>query len=1022
MLTPKAIHSWDGRGLRAAGRLLGRRRVPHQRKHRPKAFPFLLMDLHRQGATGSLKVDGPTYQKALYFRGGRILFGSSNDPKDQLGSILIESGRISPSSSRTSTPRWGPGSPLAKVLAESGFVSQRELSEAARAKVERILSDVLSYDCGSFEFEDGVLPKGAVDLKLSTDKLVLAAVRRVADRGLRPAPPRGPRRRLGPHRRRRPAAPGRDPGGDWPAPRAPRRPAEPEGGGGGGPPRRVRGGQGRLRAPVPRPRAARGGRGPRGIGLRHRRGRRRDWTSARPPAWRSSTKSSARSVRGRGRDRAGARPRGLRPPPGSARAATLASPRRSNPIRSTSSPRPPQRPRPEPPLPLVPPPLGASEGRPTTPTDTNPRRVARLGDPPPLPGRHQLRGGGGRDAAGRRKPAEPRGPRGPRRAPELPRPRGTSHAPREAQRRATGSRASGQKVAPSRGARRRGAGVSARRLAIAAGFLAVGGLGGGRLAPVLPGQPPSPAGGRRSTVARADPDDDHAGPATTLPPAARRPDATLRGVDTGDRPPHPDATRSPGDASTPPTRGCRESLTWRRPPRAAGGGTLGDARAALAERGLLPGGAGASRRASGASGKGSYSVQLLVACSEETVPEGHPERPGAGALHPAGRLQGPLVLPVCWGVYDSEAEARSAVQEIPDYFRKGGASPKAVATATHPSLKMRSSMALAAVGPCSGRGGRGHDRPHERPRDRSGPHVGPGDAARSTRRTGRPSASPAAWSRGSSSGRAPEPTTDPDIQRARARLVQTGDAGEAVRLLHAALARTPSRLRRSRPWPRPTLKLGDARSARDTADRALRLDDRNPASLALRADALVALGDRLGAEGRVPQEPPAPPRSRDPAKAGEPSPQRQRRPRGRAQFRVRYDGGINEPLGMAVLKSLTEAYSEYSRRLGGSPDEPITVVLQTEARFQDGRPPLWADGHQRRDDPRARPGPRRADTPARPGPPPRAGPLLRRCPDCGELPHLAPRGDRPVARGRRSRAGGRASSPQRPERGAFFPS
>jgi len=31
----------------------------------PKVFPFLLMDLHQRGATGSLKVDGPAYPKAL---------------------------------------------------------------------------------------------------------------------------------------------------------------------------------------------------------------------------------------------------------------------------------------------------------------------------------------------------------------------------------------------------------------------------------------------------------------------------------------------------------------------------------------------------------------------------------------------------------------------------------------------------------------------------------------------------------------------------------------------------------------------------------------------------------------------------------------------------------------------------------------------------------------------------------------------------------------------------------------------
>ena len=41
---------------------------------------------------------------------------------------------------------------------------------------------MLSWESGTFEFEDGVLPKGAVDLKLSTERLLLAAVQRVPDR------------------------------------------------------------------------------------------------------------------------------------------------------------------------------------------------------------------------------------------------------------------------------------------------------------------------------------------------------------------------------------------------------------------------------------------------------------------------------------------------------------------------------------------------------------------------------------------------------------------------------------------------------------------------------------------------------------------------------------------------------------------------------------------------------------------------------------------------------------------------
>jgi hypothetical protein len=148
----------------------------------PTSFPHLLVDLHRHGATGSLKVNGPVHPKALYFRGGRVLFGSSNDPRDQLGAILIESGRITRDQLDEVNAKVGPGNPLAKVLAESGFVNQRELGEAARMKVERILADVLAWDSGTFEFEDGVLPKGAVDLKLSTEKLLLAAVQRVGDR------------------------------------------------------------------------------------------------------------------------------------------------------------------------------------------------------------------------------------------------------------------------------------------------------------------------------------------------------------------------------------------------------------------------------------------------------------------------------------------------------------------------------------------------------------------------------------------------------------------------------------------------------------------------------------------------------------------------------------------------------------------------------------------------------------------------------------------------------------------------
>jgi septal ring-binding cell division protein DamX len=148
----------------------------------PASFPHLLVDLHRHGATGSLKVNGPQHPKHLYFRGGRIVFGSSKDPRDQLGEILIEGGKITREQLDEVNAKIGPGNPLAKVLAESGFVNNREIQDAARVKLVRILADVLSWDAGSFEFEDGVLPKSAVDLKIPTERLILDATQRIPDR------------------------------------------------------------------------------------------------------------------------------------------------------------------------------------------------------------------------------------------------------------------------------------------------------------------------------------------------------------------------------------------------------------------------------------------------------------------------------------------------------------------------------------------------------------------------------------------------------------------------------------------------------------------------------------------------------------------------------------------------------------------------------------------------------------------------------------------------------------------------
>ena len=187
-----------------------------------------------------------------------------------------------------------------------------------------------------------------------------------------------------------------------------------------------------------------------------------------------------------------------------------------------------------------------------------------------------------------------------------------------------------------------------------------------------------------------------------------------------------------------------------------------------------------------------------------------------------------------------------------------------------------------------------------------------------------------------------DPAADPDIAKARERLV-AHDPVEAHRLLRLAIGRNPTSMAAHLALVEAYLALGDAHSARDIAQRAVRLDDRDPHARSRLGDALAAMGDRIGAEAEYRKSLLLKPDSEVQRKLGEVAPAPMA-PSPGAQFRIRYDGGVNEPMGLAVLKVLTEAYDEYARRLGFRPQEAITVVLQMGAAGSDERVPEWAAG------------------------------------------------------------------------------
>ncbi len=110
------------------------------------------------------------------------------------------------------------------------------------------------------------------------------------------------------------------------------------------------------------------------------------------------------------------------------------------------------------------------------------------------------------------------------------------------------------------------------------------------------------------------------------------------------------------------------------------GGSLAEARAALRSGAVARAGqlfATALR----SSPRGSQTVQLMVACSDESVGKAQAAVASDLLFVVPVTFNGRACQRLCWGVYDSPARAQAALASLPAYFREGGARPKPIALA-----------------------------------------------------------------------------------------------------------------------------------------------------------------------------------------------------------------------------------------------------------------------------------------------------------------------------------------------------
>jgi hypothetical protein len=143
-------------------------------------LPELLHELHGAGATGILSLTSGGARKALYFKGGRVVFGASNLPSDRLGEVLLREGKITPDQHETSIRALAQGRRQGRALVEMGALSPDELWAAVQTQVREIVFSVFQWDEGQFHFEESVLPeREKITVDLDVTALVLEGVRRM---------------------------------------------------------------------------------------------------------------------------------------------------------------------------------------------------------------------------------------------------------------------------------------------------------------------------------------------------------------------------------------------------------------------------------------------------------------------------------------------------------------------------------------------------------------------------------------------------------------------------------------------------------------------------------------------------------------------------------------------------------------------------------------------------------------------------------------------------------------------------
>ncbi len=147
---------------------------------------LLFAKMFSTGVTGrvAFRKDTPAIEKVVYFDQGRPVFGSSNEPGDRMGELLVREGKITAAQyERCQTHVAASGRRMGEILVDFGYLKRRELLPAVRRHVEDIVYSLFGWDRGHYHVHRDPEPCAErIRLSRHSASLILEGVRRKLDR------------------------------------------------------------------------------------------------------------------------------------------------------------------------------------------------------------------------------------------------------------------------------------------------------------------------------------------------------------------------------------------------------------------------------------------------------------------------------------------------------------------------------------------------------------------------------------------------------------------------------------------------------------------------------------------------------------------------------------------------------------------------------------------------------------------------------------------------------------------------